>query len=172
MVRRQHTPTHAHHRGITLVETVLSLLILAGAFVAALNTISSARGAQALVTQRQLGLVLAEDLMAEVLAHDTYTEGAQFGPESGETLAGRSSFDAIDDYDGWASSPPTDRDGEDIVGAQGYSRSVEINYVQLSDISSQSMADQGVLRVTVTVMYGSKTVATLRGYRTDAWGVQ
>lgn len=155
--------------GITLIETVLSLLILGGAFVAALNTIASARGAQAMVTQRQFGLTLAEDLMAEVLSHDVYKEGLLFGPDVGETFIGRSAFDAIDDFNGWVSSPPTDPSGNVIAGTQGYTRSIEVKYVLLNDTNAHSMSDQGVLQITVTVLFGSKTVATLTSYRTDAW---
>ena len=158
-----------HTRGITLVETVLSLLILGGAFVASLNTIASARGAQALVTQRQYGLTLAEDLMAEILAQGTYKKGLIFGPEAGETNSGRSSFDAIDDFHGWQSSPPTDPSGIEIDGAQDYTRSVKVRYVQLDNPDTVSVSDKGVLRITVTVTYRSKDVATLVAYRTDAW---
>lgn len=156
-------------RGITLVETVLSLVILGGAFVAALNTIASARGAQVIVTQRQLGLALAEDLMAEVLAQDVYKEGLQFGPEAGELLAGRSAFDSVDDFDGWSSSPPVDASGKALEGAAGYSRSIEVQYVQQGNLEVKSLTDQGVVRITVTVTYGRKGVASLVAYRTDLW---
>ncbi|MEO0476950.1 MAG: type II secretion system protein [Planctomycetota bacterium] len=155
--------------GITLIETVLSLAILGGAFVAALNTIASARGAQATVTQRQLGLMLAEDLMAEVLSQDVYKEGLRFGPEVSEALADRSAFDAVDDFDGWSASPPVDSDGTAILGAEGYSRSIEVGYVQLSNTGVQSLTDQGIVKITVTVKFGEKTVATLYACRTDAW---
>lgn len=155
--------------GITLVETVLSLLILGGAFVAALNTIASARGAQAIVTQRQLGLVLAEDLMAEILSQSEYKEGLLFGPEVGEAASGRDAFDAVDDFAGWVASPPVDSSGKLIAGAERYSREVEVIYVQLNNPTTQSLVDQGVMRITVTVKAGDKTVATLTSYRTDAW---
>lgn len=163
-------PTKNHcHAGITLVETVLSLLILGGAFVAALNTIASARGAQAIVTQRQLGLLLAEDLMAEILSQAAYQEGLVFGPEIGETSAGRASFDAIDDYNGWRSAPPVDADGNKIAGAERYSRQVEVAYVKLLNPATTSLIDEGVLRITVTVRAGQKVVASLTAYRTNAW---
>lgn len=155
-------------RGITLVETVLSLLILGGAFVASLNTIASARGAQAIVSQRQLGLALAEDLMAEVLVQANYKEGVTFGPELGEVLKGRSAFDDIDDYHGWKSAPPIDRNGEAIAGAERYTRQVEVAYVKLWNPASIVLIDQGVVRITVTVTYGNKVVATLTSYRTDS----
>lgn len=70
--------------GITLLETVVSLLILGGAFVAAMNTIASARGTQALLAHRESGMLLAEDLMDEVMGKALYKESAQLGPEIGE----------------------------------------------------------------------------------------
>ena len=168
--RSNRTSGTAGRRGITLVETVLSLLILGGAFVAALNTIASARGAQAVVTQRQFGLTLAEDLMAEILSKPFYHEGASVGPEADEMAAfNRSLFDDMDDFHSWSSSPPVDPDGEKIAGAEGYSRQVEVTYVELSNPSSTSYSDQGVMRITVTVKFGRKVVATLVSYRTDGW---
>lgn len=165
-----HCEPSSGSRGITLVETVLSLLILGGAFVAALNTIASARGAQGIVTQRQFGLTLAEDLMAEILSKPFYHEGASVGPEVDEMAAfNRSLFDDMDDFHSWSSSPPVHPDGEKIAGAEGYSRQVEVTYVQLSNPSATSHSDQGVMRITVTVKYGRKVVATLTSFRTDAW---
>ena len=168
MLERHNNVANPYRNGITMMETVLSLVILGGAFVAALNTIASARGAQAMVTQRQLGLVLAEDLMAEVLSQDAYKEGLLFGPEVDEVLGRRADFDAVDDFDGWTSSPPVDAQGVTIQGTTGYTRTIEISYVRLNNISTKSLTDQGVLRITVTVLHGSKTVATLVAYLTDA----
>ncbi|MEM9346545.1 MAG: hypothetical protein AAGB26_08000 [Planctomycetota bacterium] len=169
MLVKRHNTIIPKLAGITLVETVLSLAILGGAFVAALNTIASARGAQALMTQRQLGLILAEDLMAEVLSYDAYQEGLRFGPEVSEATGNRSGFDAVDDFNGWTASPPVDADGLAIAGADGYTRTVEISYVQLDDVGVASFTDQGILRITVTVQFGQKTVSSLTAYRTDAW---
>ncbi len=171
MRQTQHdNPRRKQAAGITLVETVLSLLILGGAFVAALNTIASARGAQAIVTQRQLGLALAEGLMAEVLSMPAYQEDASIGPELDErATSDRSLFDDVDDFDGWSSSPPVDFAGETIAGAEGYSRAVEVVYVELWNPTATTIIDEGVVRITVTVKWGDKTVAELVAYRTDLW---
>ena len=169
MFDRHNNVVKPHRNGITMVETVLSLLILGGAFVAALNTISSARAAQAMVTQRQLGLVLAEDLMAEVLSQDVYQEGLLFGPEASEALGNRSEFDAVDDFDEWTSSPPVDAQGVTIAGTTGYTRTIEISYVQRNNTDTESLTGQGIVQIVVTVYFGDKTVATLTAYRTDTW---
>lgn len=156
--------------GITLVETVLSLVILGGAFVAALNTIASARGAQAIVSQRQVGMALAEDLMAEILSKPLYKEGSSVGPEVDEMVAlNRSLFDDMDDFHSWSSSPPVDADGETIDGAEGYSRQVAVSYVELMNPAKTTYTDEGIVRITVTVKAGGKVVAELTSYRTDAW---
>jgi type II secretory pathway pseudopilin PulG len=161
-------PDHAR-RGLSLIETVLSLLILGGAFVALLNTVGSARSAQAIAAERQLAFVLAEDMMSEVMGQDTYMEDATIGLESGETLGDRSAFDDVDDYHNWSATPPVDRDGVAIAGAEGYTREVTVDFRRLANTQANSATDQGVLRVQVVVKRGDKTIATLNGLRTDAW---
>ena len=156
-------------RGITLMETVLSLLILSGAFVAALTTIASARGAQAVIADRQLGTVLAENLMAEILAQASYQEGASLGPDAGESTGDRTAFDDIDDYDRWSSSPATDRDGNKLYPGMNYARSVEVTYVDPDDPDQTSVTDQGLKRIVVRVTHRSKQVAELIAYRSDVW---
>jgi len=155
--------------GISLIETVLSLLIVGGAFVASLNTIASARASQAIAAQQRLGLVLTEDLMEEILTHP-YKESSILGLEVGENNNDRKDFDDIDDYHEWSSSPPTDIDGHDLVGAEAYTRSVTVQRVQLSSPTTTTSSDEGVLRIIVTVKYGSKEVAKLTAYRSDIYG--
>ena len=158
--------------GISLIETVLAMLIIGGAFVASLNTIASARASQAIAAQQRLGLVLAEDLMEEILTH-RYREDPGvlgiLGVELGENTGDRSNYDDIDDYNGWASSPPTDIDGNTIVGAEGYTRTVQVNYVTLMNPAMNAPSDEGMLRITVTVYYGSKEVAQLKAYRSNIY---
>ena len=148
------------------------MLIIGGAFVASLNAISSARASQAIAAQQRLGLVLAEDLMAEILSH-RYREDPGvlgiLGLELGENTGDRSNFDDIDDYNGWESSPPTDVDGNTIEGAEGYTRSVQADYVMLMNPAMLSFSDEGMLRITVTVYYGNKEVAQLTSYRSNIY---
>lgn len=167
--QRVGTRSRCHHRGVTLVETVLSLLIIGGAYVALLNTVGSARTAYAASAQRQIGMVLAEDLMAEILAQTDYEEGNSIGTDSGESNGNRSLFDDIDDYDGWSQTPPVDRDGNAIAGAQGYTREVDVVWVGSMWASTTRAWDEGTKRITVTIKRGDKPVTTLIGYRTNDW---
>lgn len=161
--------SRSRQRGVTLVETVLSLLIIGGAYVALLNTVGSARTAYAASAQRQLGMALAEDLMAEILAQTDYEEGNAIGTDSGESNGDRNLFDDIDDYDGWAQRPPVDVGGAVIAGAEGYTREVEVVWVDNISASATRSSDEGTKRITVTVKRGGKPVATLIGYRTNDW---
>lgn len=156
--------------GITLVETVLSLLILAGAFVAAMNTITSARGSQVILAERRFGQVLAEDLMDEILARDQYKEGASFGPEANEVNGkSRVAFDDLDDYHGWSASPPVDQAGNAIAGADRYTREAHVRYVKLWNPNQTTLTDEGMALIVVTVKHGDKQVAELHTFRSDIW---
>ncbi len=159
----------AAHRGVTLVETVLSVMILGGALIALLNAVGASRVAQAVAGQRQTGLVLAEDLMAEVLAMDQYKEGGTLGPDSGENTGNRSQFDDIDDYHGWSSTPPTDKDGTAIAGADGYTREVTVEWRDPLTPSTPWVIESGTKIITVTVKRGDRVVAELNAFRTDNW---
>lgn len=156
--------------GITLVETVLSLLILAGAFVAAMNTITSARGSQVILAERRFGQVLAEDLMDEILAREHYKEGSSFGPEADEVDGvSRAGFDDLDDYHGWSASPPVDEAGNAIPGADRYTRKAQVRYVKLWNPNQVTLSDEGMALIVVTVKHGDKQVAELHTFRSDIW---
>jgi len=155
--------------GVTLVETVLSLLILGGAFASALTAIGSARGAQMSAADRRLALVLAEDLMTEILAEPAYKEGSTFGHESGEAIRPRSAFDDMDDYNAWTTRTLVDIDGNAIPGADRYTREVQIVYVDPANPERRVSSDQGLALIIVQVKYSRRIVAEVRAYRSDVW---
>jgi len=156
--------------GITLVETVLSLLILAGAFVAAMNTITAARGSQVILAERRFGQVLAEDLMDEILSKGQYKEGLTRGPETDEVDGlSRAGFDDLDDYHDWSASPPVDEDGNAIAGADRYTREAQVRYVELWNPNQVTLTDEGMALIIVTVKHGDKQVAQLHTFRSDIW---
>lgn len=170
MDTRTPNPRNGRLAGITLLETLISLLILGGAFIAALNTIAGARASQAAVAQQRMGLVLAEDLMAEILTHPYEEDGASLiGVDPGEIATDRSTFDDLDDYDGWSSTPATAVDGTKITGAEDYSRHVTVGYVALLSPTTASNTDEGLKLIVVTVRYGDKQVAELSTYRSDVY---
>lgn len=161
-----------HRRGLTLIETVLSLLILGGAFVALLDTVGSARAAQATAAERQYARELADDLMAEVLAVSKYKDDLAdlFGPELDEITGDRTKFDDVNDFNLWKSTPPTHADGTAVEGAEGLTRTVEVKWNSLSDLRTRdNFNDTGLVIITVTVWRGNKKLAQHVAYRSDVW---
>ena len=114
-------------RGMTLIEAVISMMIVAVMMVAALQTVgTTARHRQAQASLRR-GPALARDLISEILPN-RYVDadaGAVFGPETGEAVSGnRAGFDDVDDYHGWAESTIQAKDGTALSDLAGWSRSV------------------------------------------------
>jgi len=143
----------ARRRGISLVETMISMLIMAVMVVAALQTLgSSAVSRQTQLSQRR-GPALARQLMSEILPN-RYREPddtPQFGRESGESSSSRANYDDVDDYHGWSASAPKAPDATELSGLSGWTRSVVVQYVDPDDLTTVVANDQKVKRITVTV---------------------
>lgn len=160
--------TRAH--GFTLVEAVISIIIVAGMFIAALNTVGAARTTQYKINEQRRGNMWAQALMSEILAqsYQEPVEASSFGVESPETKTSRIHWDDVDDYDDWSSSPPQDKDGNPIANADGWTRSVVIEQVHPSNLSAAMATDSGVRRITVTVHHGVRVICSLVALRSSA----
>jgi len=168
-----HGPARVTPRGFTLVEAVMSMLIVGLMLVAALNTVGASKIAQARNAEQSLGPMLAEDLMAEILSQNYQepTDPVQFGREAGEPGGDRSTWDDVDDYDGWDSSPPEvlqNKDGTAIPDLSGWGREVKVVFVDPGLVNT-SVSDIGLKRIQVTVTHMGRVVAELWGLRTSGW---
>jgi len=113
---------------------------------------------------------LAEDLMEEIILKPFEEPGdgdnnpepvSAFGPDGGESL--KSSFSAIDDYDGYTESDGQIRDptGQVITdpAVAGLSRHVTVSYVY---VPGQDVTESpNFFRVVVEVQYNGLAVVTL-----------
>ncbi len=130
-----------------MVEIVVSTLLIAVVLLAALEVVgSAARGAKLLGRQADASLI-AESLMAEILAAAYVDPDANanvtFGVESNEpgSPSNRIAFDDIDDYAGWEESDSiASRDGLQQVAMPGWTRRVRITHIGWDD-PSQSKSD-------------------------------
>lgn len=156
--------------GFTLVEAVMSMLIVGLMMVAALNTVGASKVAQAGNAEQAIGPMLAEDLMAEILgqAYQEPTDTPVFGRES-ESGGNRGEWDDVDDYHGWSSGPPQDKDGTALPDLTGWSREVSVAWAGSVDPMTTSPIATGIKRITVTVKHQGRTVTTLYALRTDGW---
>lgn len=158
-------------RGFSLVEAVISIVIVAGLFVVALNTLGASRTSRAATTQRSSALLLAQDLMAEILQRP-YADPDQtpaVGLETGESTGDRTRFDDVDDYLGWSASPPQYPDGTKIPWATAYKREVDGIWVNPKDLAQTSVTETGAKRIDVTVSFRDRKLITLHAVRTNAW---
>lgn len=160
-------------RGFTLIEAIVSLVIVSVMLVAALDTLGAARMTQYRVAERSRALALAQDLMAEIL-QQAYAD-PEYGPDSfgvgaDEAATGdRSLYEDVDDYNGWSASPPEFKDGTTIPDADEYGRSVAVAWVGPADLEVASGGNTGIKRIIVTVSHQDREIITLIGYRTQAW---
>jgi len=163
-------PTGVGRRGFTLIEAVMSMLVVGLMLVASLNTVGASKIAQSRNAEQTVGPMLAEDLMAEILNqyYEEPIDAVQFGREAGETGGDRSTWDDVDDYDGWSKSPPKNKDGSDIPDLADWGRKVTVVFVD-SGLVNTTTSDIGHKRIKVTVTHKGRVVAELWGLRTSGW---
>lgn len=158
---RPHGPLH--HRGLTMIETVISLIVISVLGVAALRAFSAATLTRALAHDRARGVALAHDLLAEIAAAP-YGEPPETKPEN---VSDRIAFASVGDYNGWEAMPPVARDGAPVAPAP-WRRFVTVQPVQL-DGATPAAAATGVVRISVRVFKGTRLIATEQTLRTAAW---
>jgi len=163
-------PTQAKHerpacliRAFTLVESVISLVIVGVMLVAALNTVGASRLNQYKTSTRAQGRLLAESLLAEIFTQ----RYALFGVEVGEDAGTRDAFDDVDDYHTWTSSPPTEKTGAEMASWGRWQRSVTVEWVDPANPALVQGTESLAKRVTVKVSCGNMPVATLVAIKTD-----
>jgi type II secretory pathway pseudopilin PulG len=142
----------ARGAGFTLIENVMSMLIIGGMLVMVINTLGSSVRGKRIRQSQSRAPALAGQLMAEILQanyDDPDDETPIFGSEVSEIGTGRSNFDDVDDYHNW-SSAPQDKDGVLLTDLDGWTRSVLVRYVLPTDLTATSVTDEGVKCITVT----------------------
>ncbi len=145
-------------RGTTIVECVVSLLVVAFMLVAGLGAAGSSRKTIAIADRRATAWWMADDMMTAVLAK-RYREGsgsATLGVDGGERANFKADFDDVDDFNGW---------GEQI----GTQWAVAVGVVWSNPQAPSNHADResGLKRVTVTVRWRGGELARLVGMKAN-----
>ena len=155
--------------GFTLVEATISIVLVGVLLVAALNTLGASALSRRSTQDQTIGYELAQDLLVEILnqAFEEPVDTVTFGRESGEGNGSRAEWDDVDDYDGWSAGPPEAKDGTLLVGFDGWTRSVEVDWVKPTQLS-QVGADTGIKRIVVSVAHNGVVAAELFAIRTNA----
>lgn len=171
MRRAARYASHATPRAFTIVEAVISTVIVAVMFVAALNTVGASRLTQHRAALMSRGRLLAEALMAEILRQNYQepSETAAFGRESGESAMSRAAYDDVDDYDQWSAGPPVAKDGSALANSIGWKRTVTVVWTDPADPQGVKTTETGAKRITVTALYQDVPQATVVAIRTVDW---
>jgi MSHA pilin protein MshD len=158
-------------RGATLVELIVSIVVISIALVGVLIVINRYVYSSADPMYQQQALAIAESFVEEI-----QTKSFVVGPG-----ATRPTFDDIFDYNnlannGCAVAPPPpgcpaanscvcNQDGTPMPGLQGYVVNVQVTIAALGNITAAS-GDAALIQVTVTPPV-TNTPVTVSGYRTN-----
>lgn len=143
-------------RGATLVELLVSIVIVAIAASAVLGVLSMNTAASADPMIRHQAAAIAESYLEEILLKPL----ADPDGSDGETLRG--DFDDIDDYDGLSDVGAHDQFGNPLAGLDAYTVSVAV--APSSALPAVPAAD--AVRVDVLVTHTNDINFLLSGYRT------
>jgi MSHA pilin protein MshD len=157
-----------------MAETVISTLLIGFVLVATLQLVgpivrSSSHAADRLIAAN-LANELTEEIATKAWTSPLLDDPNSMGPGAGES---RASFDDVDDYDGWSSSPPKFSTAQTNLFLTGWTRSVRVAHVELSDLTTESATYTGVKRVTVTVSKNGVVLAeidSLHSMSADTFG--
>lgn len=147
----------AANRGLTLIELVVAITIVAIAATAVLGALSTntARGANTMV--RQQAVAIAEAYLEEILLQPVAA------PVGVPTPTLRANFNDVDEYNGLVDVGACDQYGNPLPGLSAYTVSVAV--VQTAALTGVSAANARRIDVSVTDPTG--VLVSLSGYRTN-----
>jgi MSHA pilin protein MshD len=149
--------TRTQQRGLTLIELVVAITIVAIAAAAVLGAMSTitARGAETMV--RQQAVAIADAYLEEILLQPVVPPAGAAAPTS------RANFNDVDQYNGLLDVGAQDQFGNALANLGGYTVSVSV--VQTSALPGIAAANARRIDVAVTDPNG--VVVMLSGYRAN-----
>ena len=150
------TPVARKFRGVTLIELLVSIVIVSVAATGVLGVLAITTAASADPMIRHQAAAIAESYLEEILLKPITD------PDGVDGELARADFDDLDDYDGLADAGARDQFGNLIAGLGNYD--VAVSVTASSALPAVPLAD--ALRVDVVVSRGSDLSFALSGYRT------
>ena len=144
---------HARHRGFTLIELIVAIVVLAIAVAGVLAglTAVSVGSADAMVSEQANAIALA--YMNEVLQKP-------FGASDGQVQ--RAQLDVVDDYAGLTNNGVRDQTGAVVPGLSQFTVAVAVTPTALGAVPAGEARE-----VDVTVTHPSGVTVVLSGFRTQ-----
>lgn len=146
--------------GVTLVELVISIVILSIAVVGVLSALGTIGGRSADPMIREQSIAIAEAYLEEInLSQFVALGSCPSVPGSG----GRANYSHICHYNGLVDSGAANQTGTGITGLENYNVAVTV----LNSSSLGGIASADVLRIDVMVTGPTNETFSLSGYRTN-----
>jgi len=142
--------------GMTLVEVVLSIVVIAIAVGAVLGVLAQNAGQSANAMIVSQGVAVASAYLEEI------TLKPFADPDGADGEAARADFDDVDDYNGLVDPGAADQFGNPIAGLAGYTVSVAVS----ASAALPAVAAADALRIDVRVEFAPYLDYTLSAYRT------
>jgi len=144
---------HTQQQGMTLIELVVSIVIISIAAISMLALLSSQASHSGDAMVQTQAVHIADAYLAEVL-QQSYQPLAN--------AAGRSNLNDVDDYKTWNDAVAKDRSGNPVPGLSAFSVSITVTPAALGAVpASQSK------QVDVIVRHTSGTTVKMTGFRTQ-----
>jgi MSHA pilin protein MshD len=167
MTRRRGTNIGRRQRGFSMVESLICIIIVGVMLTAALRSVGASNTAQASISNRAIGNMLAQSLIDEITAQQFENpSNPVFGPEAGENS--RATYNDVDDYANLSESPPKNLDGSTMSNLSGWSRSVDVGWCDPANMNKNITTDTGIKRIYVTVTKNGQLMATRAALRVRA----
>jgi len=144
-------------RGVTLVELVIAITVVAIAATTILAVFSAIASRSADAMSQQQAIAIAQAYLDEI------TQRWVVDPNGSAPNTGRGSWDLVDQYNGLVDAGAHDQFGNAITGLGNYTVSVSTS--QSSGLTGVPAA--AARRIDVTVSYPPGGSVTLSGYRTN-----
>lgn len=149
-------PTSNRQHGVTLIELVISIVVVGIAVGAVLGVLATNTAASADPMVRQQAIAIAEGYLEEILLKP------MADPDGADGEASRPQFDDIDDYDGLSNVGARDQFDSAVAGLGDYNIDVTVT----ASAALPAIASADVLRVDVRVRRVPDIDVTLSTYRT------
>jgi MSHA pilin protein MshD len=148
---------HARQRGVTLVELIVAITIVAIAATTILGTMATvaSRSADAMVQQQ--AIAIGQAYLDEILQRWVVD------PNGAPPNTGRGSWDLVDQYNGLNDVGAHDQFGNPIAALNTYNVSVSV----VSSTALTGIPGSAARRIDVTVTRTPNVAVILSGYRTS-----
>jgi MSHA pilin protein MshD len=148
---------HARQRGVTLVELIVAITIVAIAATTILGTMATvaSRSADAMVQQQ--AIAIGQAYLDEILQRWVVD------PNGAPPNTGRGSWDLVDQYNGLTDTGAHDQFGNAIAALSTYNVSVSV----VSSTALTGIPGSAARRIDVTVTRAPNVAVILSGYRTS-----